>query len=147
MQKLAAQQKKEFAKTLYLRENLTQSEIAERTGVSTKTIYRWITAEKWENLKAGMTITREQQIVNLYRQVAEINNVIASRPEGERFANSKEADILGKLSAAIRKMEAEAGIAEIISVLTKFIEWIRPADLDKAKEITALADAFIKDNL
>jgi len=44
-------------------------------------------------------------------------------------------------------METDAGIADIISVLTQFIDWLRPVDLDKAKEITRLADAFIKDRL
>lgn len=147
MAELSSQQKKDWARTLYLRENLTQAEIATRVGVSRVTINKWAQAGKWEEQKAGMTITREQQIANLYRQVAEINRVIADRPEGERFASSKEADVLGKLSASIRKMETDAGIADIISVLTKFVNWLRPVDLEKAKEITRLADAFIKDLL
>ena len=97
--------------------------------------------------KAGLTLTRQEQVANLYRQVAEINRAISARAEGERFPNSKEADILGKLSAAIRNMEQETGIADIISVLTGFIEWLRPFDLEKAKELTRLADAYIKDKL
>ena len=100
-----------------------------------------------EEQKAGLTLTRQEQVANLYRQVAEINRAISTRAEGERFPNSKEADILGKLSAAIRNMEQETGIADIISVLTAFIEWLRPLDLDKAKELTRLADAYIKDKL
>ena len=122
-------QKKEWAKTLYLRENLTQQEIADRVGCSRVTVSNWV--------QAG----------NRHRQVAEINRAIADRPEGERFATSKEADILGKLAAAISKMEQEIGIADTISVLTSFIEWLRPLDLEKAKEITRFADAYIKDKL
>lgn len=140
-------QKKQWAQTLYLRENLTQLEIAERVGVSRVTVSKWVRDGKWEEQKAGITLTRQEQVANLYRQVAEINRTIATRHEGERFPNSKEADILGKLSAAIRNMEQETGIADIISVLTAFIEWLRPLDLDKAKEITRLGDAFIKDKL
>ena len=140
-------QKKQWAQTLYLRENLTQLEIAERVGVSRVTVSKWVRDGKWEEQKAGITLTRQEQVANLYRQVAEINRTIATRHEGERFPNSKEADILGKLSAAIRNMEQETGIADIISVLTAFIEWLKPLDLDKAKEITRLADAFVKDKL
>ena len=140
-------QKKQWAQTLYLRENLTQLEIAERVGVSRVTVSKWVRDGKWEEQKAGITLTRQEQVANLYRQVAEINRTIATRHEGERFPNSKEADILGKLSAAIRNMEQETGIADGISVLTAFIEWLRPLDLDKAKELTRLADAFIKDRL
>lgn len=147
MADLTNAQKKEWAKTLYMRENLTQQEIAERVGVSRVTVSNWVRAGKWEEQKAGLTLTRQEQVANLYRQVAEINRAISARAEGERFPNSKEADILGKLSAAIRNMEQETGIADIISVLTAFIEWLRPLDLDKAKELTRLADAYIKDKL
>ena len=147
MADLTNAQKKEWAKTLYLRESLTQQEIAERVGVSRVTVSNWVRAGKWEEQKAGLTLTRQEQVANLYRQVAEINRAISGRAEGERFPNSKEADILGKLSAAIRNMEQETGIADIISVLTSFIEWLRPLDLDKAKELTRLADAYIKDKL
>jgi len=147
MADLTNTQKREWAKTLYLKENLTQQEIAERVGVSRVSIGKWIRTGKWEEQKVGITLTREEQIANLYRQVAEINKAILERPEGERFANTTEADILGKLSAAIKKMETDVGIADIISVITQFIEFLRPLDLDKAKEVTRLADAFIKSKL
>ena len=137
-------QKKEWAKTLYLKENLTQQEIAERVGVARITVNRWVADGKWEEQKVGLTLTREEQVSNLYRKVAEINRKRAEKPEGERFASTTEADILGKLSAAIRKMETDVGIADVISVQTKFIEFLRPIDLDKAKELTQLSDAFIK---
>ena len=141
---LSNTQKKEWAKTLYLKENLTQQEIADRVGVSRVSVNRWIADGKWEEQKVGLTLTREEQVANLYRQVAEINRKIAEKPEGERFASNAEADILGKLSAAIRKMETDVGIADVISVQTKFIEFLRPIDFDKAKELTQLSDAFIK---
>ncbi len=140
-------QKKEWAKTLYLRENLTQQEIADRVGASRVSISNWVRSGKWEEQKAGITLTRQEQVANLYRQVAEINKTITSRPEGERFPTTKEADILGKLSSAISKMEQEVGIADKINVLTGFIEWLRKADLKKAQEITTFADAYIKDSL
>ena len=44
-------------------------------------------------------------------------------------------------------MEQEVGIADTISVLTSLVEWLRPADLEKAKELSRLADAFIKSRL
>lgn len=147
MADLTNAQKKEWAKTLYLRENLTQQEIAERVAVSRVTVSNWCRAGKWEEQKVGLTLTRQEQVSNLYRQVAEINRAIAERDEGERFATSKEADILGKLAAAISKMEQEIGIADKISVLTDLINWMRAADLEKAKELTRIADAYIKDKL
>ena len=54
------------------------------------------------------------------------------REPGKRFASPSEADTLGKLAAAIRKMESDVGIADIISVGMRFTNWIRPVDLAKA---------------
>ena len=142
MADLTTQQKKGYARTLYLKDNLTQQEIADKVGVSRNTINRWIAAEKWEEMKVGMTLTREQQVASLHRQVAEINRVIR-----KRYANAAEADTLNKLATAIKKMETDVGVADIISVGMKFINWLRPFDLDKSKEFLRLWDAFIKDSL
>lgn len=132
---------------LYIKENLIQQEIADKVGVSRQTINKWIKDEKWEERKAGITLTREYQIDNLYRQVAEINKVIAGRPEGERFASNGEADILAKLSTSIKKLETEVGIVDLVSVAQRFVKFVRAIDLDKAKEFTRLFDAFIKESI
>lgn len=103
MADLTTQQKKDYARTLYLKDNLTQQEIADKVGVSRQTIIRWVSAEKWEELKAGMTLTREQQVASLHRQVSEINRVISGREEGKRFATAAEADTLNKLATGHQK--------------------------------------------
>ena len=144
MADLTNQQKRDWAKTLSLRENLTQQEIADRVGVSRVTVSNWVNKNKWEEQRTALTLTREEQVRSLYRQVAAINRAIEERPEGERFATSAEADIIGKLSKSIKQLEMEVGIADVVSVITKFIEFLRPVDLQKAKDITSLADAFIK---
>lgn len=144
MADLTNQQKRDWAKTLYLRENLTQQEIADRVGVSRVTVSNWVNKNKWEEQRTALTLTREEQVRSLYRQVAAINRAIEERPEGERFATSAEADIIGKLSKSIKQLEMEVGIADVVSVITKFIEFLRPVDIEKAKDVTRLADAFIK---
>lgn len=140
-------QQREYARVLYLKENLTQAEIAERVGVSRATVNRWVAEGHWEDLKTGLTLTRDQQIGELYRQVKELNNAIVRRPEGERFPTPAEADTLGKLAAAIRKMENEAGLADIIAAGMKFLDWLRPQDTQRSKEYVGLWDAFIKDQI
>lgn len=123
MAELTNEQKKAWAKTLYTRETLTQAEIAERVGVSRVTVNNWIGKGNWEQLKASITITREEQLKNLYRQLAELNNAIMGKPEGERFPNAAEADTISKLSNAIKKLETEVGLADIIFCI------LRPAQM------------------
>lgn len=45
MAELTAQQKKDYARMLYLKDNLTQQEIAEKVGVSRQSVIRWMKAE------------------------------------------------------------------------------------------------------
>lgn len=147
MAQMTNAQKKEWAKLLFTKEHLPQVEIAERVGVSPVTVNRWIKRENWELLQASLTVTREEQLGHLYRQVAELNNNISNRPEGERFANSKEADAINKLAAAIDKMERETGLGEIISSFQQFLSFLRVTDMDLAKRFIPLMDAFIKSKL
>ena len=140
------QDKRDHAKLLFIHEQLNQKEIAARIKVSEVTISKWANADNWENYKVSITITKEEQLKNLYRQVAELNKVIAERDD-KKYASSSEADAISKLATAIDKMESDVGIADIVSVSKKFLTWLRKFDLVKAQEITPLFDAFVKDNL
>lgn len=139
--------KKDIAKSLFLNGNFTQEEIAEKVSTTRQTVSRWIKDGGWEQLKASMTITPDQILAGLNRQIIEINNNINSREEGKRFASVPEADTLAKLASAIKKIEQDVGIADIVNVGIRFTNWLRPVDLDKAKMFNELWDTFIKDQM
>ena len=137
--------KKSIAKSLYMDGNYTQEEIADKVGTTRQTVSRWIKAESWDTLKASLSITPAQIISQWNRQIVEINKKINERPEGERFANTKEADALSKLAGAIKKLEADIGVPDCVSVAMRFLSWLRPLDIEAAKQFNNLFDAFIKD--
>lgn len=139
------QQKKEHAKLLYTSQGITQQNIlAERVGVSKQTINKWINSEGWEKLRASLIITSEAELRRFYTQVTELNDHIMKKPEGERFANSKEADVLIKLAGAIRHLETDVSIGEVMEVLKKLINFISKEDLEAAKLLTTWADIYVK---
>lgn len=137
---------RQWAKSMYLHENRTQQEIAEAVGVSRQTIIRWAKADKWDELKVSMTMTREEQIKNLHRQLLEINRTISERDpeEGQRYATPREADIICKLTDAINKLENDIGIHDVVSVGNRFIQWLRTIDIEQTKTFVGLFDKFIK---
>lgn len=147
MAELTSRQKKDFAKSIYLGEDLTQEEIAERVGVKRQTVSRWIREGNWERHKVSITITREEQLKNLYLQLSELNAAINKKPAGERFANATESDTISKISNAIKKMETDVGLADILSVFKSFVKWLRTYDMARSKEIVPLLDAYIKSKL
>lgn len=137
--------KKGIAKSLYLDGNYTQEEIADKVGTTRQTVARWIKDGSWDSIKASIAITPAQIIAQWNRQIIEVNNAIAEREEGKRFATSAEADALAKLAGAINKLQNDIGVSDCVSVAMRFLSWLRPLDIEAAKQFNNLFDAFIKD--
>lgn len=176
---LRKQQERDYAKALFLAGGLTQKEIAEKVGVTEKTLCKWIKDGKWETLKKSLLTTKQSQLSELYDQLEFINNEIKTRPivydfplfllkpikvkdedGSERLeypvfnkedypikignvATSKDADIISKITSSIKRLETETSIGDTVEVARAFIEFVRPQDLELAKKITNLFDAFI----
>ncbi len=138
-------EKREYAYILYTREGLDQKEIAKRVHVSEKTIGTWKKEDRWERLGASLIMTREAQLSMLYNQLNELNISIQQR--GSKHASVMEADVIIKLSAAIKNMQVETGISELVGVAKDVIDFIRKTDAEKAQEFANWVDALIKDKL
>ena len=142
-------QKKEMAKLLFTRESLSQKEVAERVGVAEKTVSKWVNANEgeWKRMRQSIIVTKEEQLRRIYEQIEELNTVISQREPGKRYANSKDADTLAKLTASAKNLESEASISDVFSVMKKFLNWLRQFDFEKARDLSFTIDAFIKDLL
>lgn len=147
MADLKSEQKKMLAREIYLLGNYTYDEIAQKVGAQRQTISRWAKAGNWDNLKAGMTVTREAILSRMYQQLNNMNSAILEREPSKRHPDTKEADVMVKLAAAIKNMETDVGISDIISVGMRFGEFLRRIDLDKAKEYVKLWDVFLKEQI
>lgn len=63
------------------------------------------------------------------------------------FPNSKDTDIISKLTTAIKRLETETNIGETISVIKNLILFIRSIDTKFANQLTSYCDAFIKQKM
>jgi len=134
-------QEKEFAKSLYIGGGISQKEIAERISVTEKTLSKWIKVEKWDSLKKSLLTTKQTQLSFLYDQLDFLNTEISKRDY--KVAEGKEADIIIKLTAAINRLETETSIGDTVEVARNFIEFVRPQNLELAKQIINYFDIFI----
>lgn len=138
--------KKELAKLIYLREpNITQQELAERTEVSRVTIGKW--TREWEKLKLNLLQTREERINSTLMQLDQLDRAIAEKPEGMRYPNKNEAQIRRKLTEDLEALEQDASVRDIYNVSRRLLDWLRPRDLNKAKELANYFDAYIKEQM
>lgn len=135
---------KEYAKLLYTKDRLTQKEIAEKTGISEKTIGVWIKEYGWDKLLKNFLLTREEQMGNLLEELAEINAYIKTLPKGKQFADSKLGDVRRKLVKDIKELETKASLPEIIAALRILLDFIRKSDLKDAQLLSKYCDGLIK---
>ncbi|MGZ3753590.1 MAG: hypothetical protein ACXVAY_01445 [Mucilaginibacter sp.] len=138
-------QEREYARVLYVSENLSNKELAERVGVTEKTIARWIEDGDWKRFRKSLLTTRQNQLNLMYDQLDWLNLEISMRDI--RVASSKEADTIMKLTASIKNLEVETSIGEIVEVARDFIDFVRKTDLEMAKKITSLFDMFIQNKM
>lgn len=144
---LTNSQKKDWAKTLIVKEKLNQKEAALRVGVSTTTMNKWFREENWEKLQKNFILTRAEQMAFMLEELVEINEAVRAKPEGLRYADSKLGDVRRKLVKDIKELETKAAVPEIIHSCILLLEFIRKIDLEKAQELSQYVDAFIKSKL
>lgn len=139
---ISKKEEKNYAQILFVNENLTAKEIAERVHVSERTMGTWIKKGNWEKLKKSLLVTKQHQISQLYDQLEFLNKQIIDRDY--KVADAKEADVISKITSSIQRMEVETSIGQIVEVARNFLDFCREYDLDFTKEASKHFDAFIQ---
>jgi uncharacterized protein YjcR len=119
----AQKTKKEWAKHLFTIENLDQKSIAEKTGISEKTVAGWIGTENWEAMRKSLLTTRKEQIRMLYDILDILTKQGKEALADNDPATNPDTNSIIKITAAIKKLENETGlheISEIVQELTLF---------------------------
>ncbi len=138
-------QKRELAEKLYTSNFFpTQRELAKYVDVSEVTLSTWAKKYKWDDLKESWLASQGEQLSFLYRQLRFLKEELEE--SGRKTYNSKEVDIVIKLTAAIKNLKSEKGLDDIIDVMMTVTEWLRTVDLKKAQEVSDIFNMYIKAN-
>ena len=137
---ISKKQEREYARILYVSERITFKEIAERTGVTEKTIGKWAIEDNWDKLRKSLLTTRQNQLVHWYNQLEAINEHIEQR---NGIPTNAEADTMSKITSNIQRLEVETNIGEYIEVGRKVLTFIQKVNLDDAKLLKNYFDEFI----
>jgi transcriptional regulator with XRE-family HTH domain len=108
--------KQYLAKILFTREQLEQKVVAKRVGITEKTMSRWVNDFAWKKLRSRLLLSKDEQINAMYEELEEIKEKILSKPKGDRYADTKLADIRSKTTSSIKDLETDLGIREIVDV-------------------------------
>jgi len=133
------------ARNLFITTTQTQQQIADTVGIDKKTLYRWIKQECWDQLKQATLALPSLIVHNLFSQVAELQQHIASREEGKRFPSMHEAEVIRKLINTAQKLGMGNSLSTNIDVMMSFSDYTLKQDLNFTKQLVKYADQYFSD--
>ena len=122
-------QRQQYAKELYMR-NVIQKEIAERVGVSLRTVQNWIPKFGWAEQRAAMSISTATLVP---KALAKINELL----DQEEF-DSKMADQLAKTIKALEQLNKGVSVIDEIDVFMRFDSWLQKREVIDSSLTTEL---------
>jgi transcriptional regulator with XRE-family HTH domain len=137
-------QKKEWAQLLYVSDQYTQKEIAAKVKVSEQTISKWASVGKWDLLRKSLLTTKAEILRNLYNILDKINRKLKDE---DSIGDSKISDMYVKYTAAIKNLETETSIGQIMEVGRMFVNHLQGIDPQFALSVLNYFDLFIKEKL
>lgn len=119
--------------------NFTNVELAEKVGVTPKTVGNWI--KDWKELKAAKTATKDEIIARYLRQ---INSILKLADDEERTTTDAEADKISKLNKAMEAIDKEIGLSIFIQVFQEYNSFLLPLDAPLARNNNKFQDKFLQ---
>lgn len=137
--------KQKKARDLYMTGHFTQLQVAEIAGVVPRTIQRWVEAEGWDIILESTKSSKEKRIVKYKGYLKAIEEKIEKRENpDERYPTTAEIDQMTKLESIIKKLQDNASIGEIVMYSKNVCTFVQGYDVEKAKEVSGIFDAYIK---
>ncbi|PQJ09507.1 hypothetical protein CJD36_019910 [Flavipsychrobacter stenotrophus] len=138
------QQKREYARIMYVHGNLNQIAIAVELNVSEQTISEWKKDGKWERLKTGKTISDQEIVAQLEELLQLLIDQGKKYLEDDDPKTNPDADRIIKTTKAIAYLKKKAGPAQMYQTGIAFITWLGKENSEIARQVAPLFQAFIR---
>ena len=145
------EKKKSLARVLYL-SGMPMNEIAQKVGVTLKSLSRWSAEGAWKETRAAKQITRPELVNKL---LLTIDNLITRVNEsGSPTLIVSLGDKLAKFSAAIERLDKKTSVVDYIEVFMAFSKWLelrsandRTVTAQLMKDVNRLQDEFVAEQM
>lgn len=131
-------------RNLYFQTALSQAQIAELMGISQKTVSIYIRENKWDILKRRADQVPAVCLEQLNSELQELNQMIASRQEGQRFPSLQEANIRLRILSSMATIRNRQATSIHVEVLSNFIQSITHKNPAHAQLIVGYADTYLR---
>jgi len=140
---ITTEQKKQWARLLYIYHEETIQGIAAIVDIDESEVRLWVNDNKWTDVKRSNLTSKENQLQTMYSMLEKATD----RMKNDEHPNPKDADLLIKYTAAIKNLETDTSLTQIVEVAKLFTTWLYRRDIPLTKTVTLQLDAFIKERL
>ena len=140
-EELTPEERREWARWLYTKDDMSNKDIALMVGTDEATIRRWAQENAWGGSKRSLLTSKKSQLEFLYDALEKMREKAKNTDD----VNTRDIDKALKYTAAIKNLQIEASVSEIIEVFELFILWLRRRDVRLAQKVVVYLDAFVKE--
>jgi hypothetical protein len=120
--KKQARDNKMVAYNLYVEIGKSQTDICELLHIHGSQMSKWVKDGNWKELREAQLVTVHSLKANNLQLIADIQKTIKTE---QRTVNSKEADIIFKLSATNEKLEKRADLSDKVFAISEFLDFTK----------------------
>lgn len=131
-------------RNLYFNTTMSQAQIADLIGISQKTVSLYITQNNWKLLKKRGTQLPSVFIEQMNCELQQMNNLIASRPDGQRFPTLQEAEIRRKIMYSISTIKERQSAGAQMEAFMNLLHFAARDNRADALVISTYIQDFLK---
>ena len=119
------ERKKRLAFTLFVDNGFEQRVISQITGISEPSISKWKKDGNWDEERRVAIMGPDKQMRRIIRMYDTMLTIIEKRKHPNNIPNSKEADILNKMSDSVNKLNREFSFFVKADVGKMFVTFVQ----------------------
>src|SRR4051812_26605101 len=124
---------KQQAKEMFFQSGMTKTDIAEKLGVSRRTIYQWSIDGNWENLRQSARSMPTVLAEKCYYLISLLTDQMLRKGELTPVITPAEVNMLSKLTNIVCKLRKGSTVSENMETFTFFLERMGAKDPELAE--------------
>jgi predicted transcriptional regulator len=135
---------KQQAKEMYFQSGLTKTEIAEKLGVSRRTVYQWSADGNWDKLRQS---ARNMPVVlaeKVYYLIGHLTDQMLQREPLDPIVTEREVNMLARLTNIVGKLRKGCTVSENMETFTYFLERMMSKDPGLAERVQPYVEEYIE---
>ncbi|MES2702046.1 MAG: helix-turn-helix domain-containing protein [Bacteroidota bacterium] len=138
-------QQQQQARDMFIQDGLTKTEIADKLGVSRRSVYQWCIDGNWEQLRASARNMPAILAEKCYYIIGHFTEQLLQKDREQQPLIKAEVDMLHKLVNTAGKLKKGSTVSENMETFTYFLERVQKHDPDLAARVAPHVSEYIED--